>query len=279
MGLISGITSAVNYIPRAFDIGKRAVKTVPYFIFNEVGADTFVRSSQKAVKTANESWGTALKRWFKTTGKDVESAIAKNKASKGSLLEQAWKSIKTLPKDISSKMAAGKRLAIKQGKNGIVGSTKGLFKAIGKRMPLIGSALIVLGELPNVVTAVKEQGLLQGAAEIFKAGSRLVGGSIAGAMAGSAFGPVGSIVGFIAGDWLVSKIVGKSYTEQKEEAQEKANEAAQNLVQQQQQIQTAPQFTPSVNPYNQYNPYMYGNIGNYSNDFMKQSVDFSKYYV
>ena len=128
--------------------------------------------------------------------------------------------------------------AAKNGKSVIMGNIKGIFKGIGKRMPVIGSLLILLGELPNILKATKEEGIVQGAAETAKAGARLAGGTVLGALGTALGGPIGGIVGFIVGDWLTSKVVGKSYSERKFEDQEE--QAA---------------LTQQSETYNVYNPY------------------------
>ena len=101
----------------------------------------------------------------------------------------------------------------------ILGGAKGLFKGLGKNMPLIGALMMIGFEIPNIVKASKEQGIGQGVKEIAKAGSRLCGGGI-GAAIGSAICPgIGTMIGWIAGEWLTGKVVVKSYSEKVAEAE------------------------------------------------------------
>ena len=89
-------------------------------------------------------------------------------------------------------------------------------------MPLIGTLLIGITELPNIFSAFKDEGLIGGIKETAKAGLRL-GAGMAGAAIGQALIPipvVGSLVGYAVGDWLMSKFTGKSHSEKKAEAEE-----------------------------------------------------------
>lgn len=96
--------------------------------------------------------------------------------------------------------------------------------SLGKRMPLIGTAMLLGFETPNLYRAYKDGGIAEGAKETGKVGVKLAGWA-AGAIAGQALIPipfVGAIVGTIASDLLMSKLMGRSFTEKQEEAKEKA---------------------------------------------------------
>lgn len=111
----------------------------------------------------------------------------------------------------------------------------GTIKGLGKRAPLIGTALMVAFELPNIFKATKDGGLIAGAAEAGKSGVRIAAGVACGAIGAALLGPVGSIAGFLIGDMLGKLVVGKSYSEKKA-----AEEAEKNLpnAQQTQNMQT-----------------------------------------
>ena len=89
-------------------------------------------------------------------------------------------------------------------------------------MPLLFSLMVVLPEIPNLLSAFKDKGIAGGTIEIGKTALRLGAGMTAAAI-GQALIPipiVGGIVGYMAGDWLMSKFTGKSHSEKKAEAEE-----------------------------------------------------------
>lgn len=250
MGIVS---LGLKYAPKAYNYAKRAVKVSPDIIFGK-GAETFVHNASQAGKAAikaNGSWGTAFKEAIKGGGKAVESSVAAAKAVKGGFLKQAWTSLKGLPSVLATSTKAGARAARIAGKSPILGSMKGFFKGIGKKMPLLGNLMLVAFELPNIFKATKEQGIMQGGAEVVKAGARLGGASIGAAVGTAVAGPIGGLAGWIAGEWLTSKVVGKSYTEQKEEAEQKQAEIEQQAISLLQQN--------GINPYGQYDSAMVQN--------------------
>jgi len=277
MSIVSFIPKLVNYGTKAVKYSGRAIKASPDIIFGK-GAETFVNAAGKVTKSAGESWATALWRAVKTGGKAVETSIAATKAAKGGFIKQGIASLKSTPSVIKSSITQGAAVAKAAGKSGIWGGVKGFFSGIGKKMPLLGNLLLIAMEMPNILSATKEQGIGQGVVEVGKAGARLAGGALGGAIAGSAFGPIGSLVGWFAGEYLTSKIVGKSYTEKKVEEQEKAAEAME--IAKQQGIVQQPTFTGTdgmTNPMNSYsynyNPMDYSNP--YADDLMMQKLPFN----
>ncbi len=263
MGLVSGIGKVfTSYIPKTVNYGYRAVKVSPDIIFGK-GADTFVKAAGKVTKGAGESWLTAMGRAVKEGGKAVESSVAATKAVKGGFFKQAFGSLRNTPKVIRQSIKDG--AAASKGLGKIWGGTKGLFKGIGKKMPLIGNLMLIAFELPNIIKATKEQGIGQGIAEVAKAGSRL-GGAALGAAIGSAFGPIGSLVGWVAGEWLTGKIVGKSYSEKVAEAEQKQAEA----IAMQQEIMNQMGVQPTAQPPftgNTQMPNLMSNFNDYSNPY------------
>ena len=190
----------------------------------------FQEVATKTLKQSKKAQG------FTNIHKQIGDAFVKaNDATKNTPF---WKSVAesatSLPKDISSSWKSA---------TGIWSKTKGVFKQLGKRMPLIGSILTVAFELPNICSAFKDNGLIGGLLETGKSTARL-GGFMGGMAIGQALIPipiVGGIVGGMIGDWLVSKVVGKSYSEQKAEAEEQ-----QQAMLQQQQQQMMPQQMPQL---------------------------------
>lgn len=181
----------------------------------------FQEIATKTLKQSKKAQG------FTNIHKQIGDAFVKaNDATKNTPF---WKSVTesatSLPKDISSSWKSA---------TGIWSKTKGVFKQLGKRMPLIGSVLTVAFELPNICSAFKDNGLIGGLLETGKSTARL-GGFMGGMAIGQALIPipiVGGIVGGMIGDWLVSKVVGKSHSEKKAEAEEQQ----QAMLQQQQQM-------------------------------------------
>lgn len=127
-------------------------------------------------------------------------------------------------------------------KTGIWGGAKGVFGGIGKRMPLVGTALALAMEIPNLYNAFfnKEGGVVTGSVETGKAALKLgafAGGAAAGAAVGTFIFPgvgtvVGGLIGFlgsalggIATSVVADKVLGKSFTEKAEEKMEKTQES------------------------------------------------------
>ncbi len=284
---IPSLNTAKTYAQKAYaaipSLGavKSGLKTIPSIIFED-GADIFVRGAKDNFKAGikkNQSIKKALLDGIKKSGKNLAKEVAEKDKS-GNFFKRFWKSIKSTPTDIATATKNGAKVAKEAGKSGIIGGAKGLGKGIWSKMPLVGNLLLIGFELPNIITATKEQGIGQGVAEVAKTTSRLVGGSIGAAIGGMAFGPIGGFIGYGVGEWLTSKIVGKSYSEKIAEAQEKQAEALSMLQQQPQtEIATAPQA-----PQYQYNPYGVGSMNDfltnsmsnpYSNDLMMQNMNFN----
>jgi hypothetical protein len=288
MGIVSGISKVVTYIPKAVKYGYRGVKASPYIIFGK-GADAFVKAAGSVSKAADESWLTAAKKAIKAGGKAVEAT-----KGKGNIFVEGWKALKSMPRTIALYAKKGGVEAGLKGSNKILGNIKGAFKGLGKKMPLIGNLMLVGFELPNIFKAVKEQGIGQGIAEVGKAGARLTGASLGAAIGSAVLPGLGSLIGWVAGEWLVSKVVGKSYSEKVAEKEEKAKEDMERLAelqqaQQQSQVQqtapqtsnismqggmTYPQNNSVTNPFNSFNLNQYSNP--YANDIMMQQINFDQ---
>lgn len=281
------------YAPKIYDYTARLVQASPYIIFEDA-AHAGVKAAKAVTKTEGVTWRQTLKNIIKEGGKGIEGSIAKSKKANGNFFKAVWKSIKEFPSIIGASRKAGVEAVNIAGKNAFSaklaqfwGGTKGVFKGIGKKMPLIGSLLLVAFELPNIFKATAEKGLGQGITEVLKSGTRLTAASIAAAVGTAVAGPIGSLAGFIIGDWLASKVVGKSYTQKVEEENNKDIEAVERIQQmqedgrldkiaQQKQQPQAPQQTPTATYPNGYNPFGYGynSPNSYDNDFMMKNVKF-----
>lgn len=176
----------------------RVAKAAPDFIFG-TGSET----ARAAMKSTKGSIFSKIKAGTKAVVKESEAA-AKN----GGFFKRLGKNIVNLPKDLNAARKAGVSAAKAAGKSGFMGGLKGLGKGFVSKMPLINSLLMIGLELPNVVSATKEEGIGAGLKEAGKATLRLAGGAI-----GSVFG---GMLGFIGGEWVVSKLTGDTYSEKKE---------------------------------------------------------------
>lgn len=221
-------------------IGLRLLRNYKQLVFNPHYSENITKSMRVAMRK-NEKAGISKYSNFMKMTKDgikyAEKKTANTSIRQGiknglGLFKKAW---------VSNK--------------GFLGKSKGLLKALGKNVPLLFSALLVIPIISNTVSAVKDKGLIAGVGELLKGTGQLGTGltaSAVGAAVGSAFLPpigsfVGGVVGWMAGDWLFSRIFGKSYNEKKmEEAQLLAQQQA--AVQEQVgQILSSPQFAGLYN--------------------------------
>lgn len=195
MGLVSTIT--------------RVAKLAPEFLLG-TGAEAVGQGMRAAGK------GSSIWTKVKAGGKALEKDIAK-KSIKGGFLKRTINSLLTTPKAVLTSGKAGIRAAKITGKNTVKGALTGGFKAIAKRMPMIGAVLTLALETPNIIKAFKEGGAGAGLKEIGGAGVEL-GAMAAGAAIGSAICPgVGTIVGSIVGSIAGMFIRGNTYSDKKAE--------------------------------------------------------------
>jgi len=234
MTLISPVT-----LSRIWNYAKRGVRMAPDFALG-TGGEAFTNSLRTAVRGTKDATGkyvggtgyknfwTKLKNAFKASETHNNQLIA----SEGGFFKAMKKNLLDIPSGIKNGWTTGKAAAATAGKSGLWGGIKGAAKSLGSKMPLIGSLLFLAFETPNIVKATKDGGIVDGAAEFVKAGSRAVG-SMAGFCIGQALCPipiVGGIIGGLIGEFVTSKIVGKSYSEKKVEQEEKAqNQISQNM--------------------------------------------------
>lgn len=265
---------SVSLLSNVFNYGKRIIKATPEMVFG----------------TAAEYVGQTIR---KTPGgfkaKAEAGLTAMEYAGRGNFFKTFWQNCKTFFPEMKSAITTGTEAAKAAGKSSFMGGAKGLLKGLGKKMPFIFAVTTLLTEAPNIFTAVKEQGLIQGVKEVIKSGSKLVGAGL-GAAIGSAICPgIGSFVGWIAGEWLAGKLVGKSYSDKKAEAEQ----AQQQMIEEQQQQQEQNPYAQYAAPYTQTTPQPQGanpsfngssnpfampmqgmtQTTNYSDDIMLQSMN------
>lgn len=206
----------MSYVPKLFGYGYRALKLAPEFL---------IGTGSEAVGQGIRSAGKGASLWTKVKagGRALEADIAK-KALKGGFFKRTFKELLSTPKAVLTSGKAGARLASMTGKSAAAGALKGGFKAIGKRMPVIGAVLTVALEAPNIVKAFKEGGFSAGMKEVGGAGVEL-GCMAGGAAIGSAICPgIGTAIGGIVGGIVGMFVRGKTYSDKKaeEEAQTQA---------------------------------------------------------
>ena len=206
---------------------QRAGRLYPDFVLG-TGNEAFTNAMRSAVKNraaANQNYFEAV---WSGTKKGVQAAEKHNNMmikKHGGFWKSNWEALKSFPAKVKQGWRVGGKLADRAGKTGFNkfwSQFKGSLSGMGKRMPLIGTLLIVATELPNIISAFKDKGLAGGVTETGKAGLRL-GAGMAGAAIGQALIPipiVGGLVGYMAGDWLMSKFTGKSHSEKKAEAEQ-----------------------------------------------------------
>lgn len=206
MGIASIAKTGLNYAGRLLFDDKFSSKVT-----------SRLRASQRVAKN---NYGNRFHEYHKQIGgafQKADSFTAKN----GTVWQGLKSSVKSLGTDTKALWKSDAKFFKKIG---------GTFKQLTKRIPLIGTALMVAFEIPNIVKAAKDGGLVAGAAEAGKSGLRLAAGIALGAIGTAILGPIGSFAGFIVGDYLGKLIVGKSYSEKQADREEdlaKQQEAAQ----------------------------------------------------
>lgn len=258
-----GWNNAWNYVRRAARVYPDVVFGTGGDVISSTLKDSFYGAKNAAGKRAGgkhfSGFWEQLKTAFKA-GEKHNDALVKQE---GGFWKAQWKAIKTTPQVIGDCWKEGGKAAEIAGKSKVWGNAKGLFKGLGKRLPIIGSAIMVLTELPNIVKATANEGIVSGAAETIKAGLRLGGGMLVGTIGAALGGPIGALVGYAIGDWLTSKVVGKSYSERKAEEKAVQEEQKHKMV-------DSPVDIPGYQQ--QYNP----NNASYSSNTVKNIFDPSK---
>ena len=206
--------------------------------------DRFATKITSSLKNSGNYYKRSGKGRFFQFDKQIGRAFQKaDKYTSNKKIFQSLKdSLKSYRTDVSALWKSDKKFLSKIG---------GTLKGLGKRAPLIGTALMVAFELPNIFKATKEGGLINGAAETGKSAVRIAAGVACGAIGTAILGPLGSIPGFIIGDLLGKLVVGKSYSEKKAAQEQKIAEmTGMNGIpgQQTTPYQTIPQMQMTMSP-------------------------------
>lgn len=266
---ISGITGALKTV---YNYGKQVLKATPELTFG-TSAEA-VGSAMRGTYTSSKSITEAARAGWKEINKAANS---------GNFFKKMWVNIKNLIPDLKTAISDGAKLAETTGGNKILGAIKGLGKGIGKKLPFLFAAFMLVGEIPNIVKATKEKGIWQGIKETIKPIVRLVGAGI-GSAVGTAILPFGgSLVGWVAGEWLAGKLVGKSYTEKKAKEEKQREQIIAEMQQQgvlPQQQTAIPQQTgyPQISTFpaqNAYSPVSFNGLTNPFNNYSMQSNPYS----
>ena len=168
-----------------------------------------VTSSLKAIRKSGKVKG--LHRQVGTAFQQADKFVVKSTKGPYSCLGAVKNSLRSYCSETGALWKSSK---------GIFSKLGGTFKGLLKRAPLIGTALTVAFEIPNIYRATKDGGLVNGVIEAGKSGVRLAAGIGLGAVGAAFLGPVGAIAGFMIGDWVGKLVVGKSHTEKLAEQEE-----------------------------------------------------------
>ncbi len=231
-----GISSIAS---KGWQYFKRAGKLYPDFVLG-TGNEKFTQAMRGTIRSRKANGQSYMESVWSGIKNGTHASEKHNKymtQKHGGFWKGTWASLKSFPAKVAQGWRVGGQLADRAGKKGFakfLSQFKGSMSGIGKRMPLIGTLMIAVTELPNIFSAFNDKGIVGGITETGKSGLRL-GAGMAGAAIGQAIIPipiVGGIIGYMAGDWLMSKFTGKSHSEKKAEAEE-ALKQQQAMLQQQ----------------------------------------------
>jgi len=196
-------------------IAKTGLNYAGRLIFNDKFATTVTKSLKisRSLNRYNGSIGKQIKEAFKYADITTEKSVFKG-------LKDSLKSYK------------GEVSTLWKSNKGIFSKCGGTLKGLWTRAPLIGTALTLAFEIPNIYHAIKDGGLLYGALETGKSAIRLASGIAVGAIGSAFLGPVGMFAGYFLGDWLAKKVVGKSHSEKLAEAEAEQQQLAEATAQQ-----------------------------------------------
>ncbi len=225
---------------KAFNYVKRGVQIAPDFVLGTANEKFTNALSNSFYGTKNAAGTREGGKYFKNFWTQLKEATletekynAKQRKLHGGFFKNMWHQTKTFPRKLKTGWIVGAKNAAKAGKTKWWGGLKGSLGAVGKRLPLLGGILAIAVELPNILSATKDKGIIGGVTETAKTTARVTSGMVGGAIGAALLSPIpvvgpilGSIVGYMAGDGLASLVTGKSHTEKKmlaEEAQQPAN--------------------------------------------------------
>ena len=212
-----GLAALGKSVGALYKLGKRAFRVLPDLVVGEGACSS--ESIAKVMRNTNGSIFTKLE----AGARSVEQSVLSQK--KG-FFTRAWNSILSFPRNLKRSTIVGYGKAAKANKNKIWGGTKGAFKFLGNKAPLMIAGYMLWTQITNAYDATKDKGLIAGLWELVKSPFHL-GGGAAGAAIGTLCIPipfVGTMIGWLAGEAAVSGVIGKSYTEKKCEAEAKEME-------------------------------------------------------
>ncbi len=210
------------------------MKLYPDFVFG-TGYDAFADKFNAAWDVGRKN-NLSFRKNFGKAFKDGTNAVIDHNAqllteNNGSFWKATKKSITSIWPELKDGWKTAGNAAKAANKSKLWARLGSIGKVFGKRMPLIGAAITLAVELPNIIRATYNDGLLTGAGETAKTGVRLGISTLCGALAQTLI-PVpalGGILGFAVGDMIGRFVVGKSYTDKKaEEKQAAANNTGTN---------------------------------------------------
>lgn len=238
---------------------KRFGKMIPYYlgdgaVVQQEALENIVKGTKDATGkrvggAGYRNLGSSIRKSYLETERAYKAVVAEN----GSFLKYVKNTLKNFPSELSGSWKTSSEAAKIAGKSATWAGIKGVGSTLLKRMPLIGSFLLLASEIPNIGRATVDGGLVSGATEAVKAGARITGFTAGGAI-GQALIPipiVGFIIGGMLGEKVASLLTGKSYTEQKEEIKQEAKQEAAQEIQQQLEGNAEAQAldTGSTNPF------------------------------
>ena len=237
MGIGTIASTGWNYAKRAGNLYSDFVLGTGNEKFTQAMRETITNRKVNGQSYMESVWE-GIKKGTKKAEEHNKNMIQKH----GNFWKSTWHSIKTTPNVVKAGWRYGSIQGAKAGKTGLGkfwSQFKGAMKGVGKRMPLIGTLMIAATEIPNIISAFKDKGIIGGITETGKSGLRLGAGMTCAAIGSALLAPIpvvgpilGGIVGYTAGDWLMSKITGKSHSEKKLEAEEAQLAQQQALMQQ-----------------------------------------------
>lgn len=270
--------------PKMWNYVKRGAQIAPDFVLgtgNEKFSNALTESFYGAKNAAGKREGGKHFKNFWSQLKDATLKVEKyNKEQRrlhGGFFKNMWHQTRSIPGRMKAGWVQGSKVAAKAGNVKWWGGLKGSVGALGKRLPLLGGLLAIAVELPNIISATKDNGIFGGAAETAKTATRVTSGMVGGAIGAALLTPIpvvgpiiGSLFGYFAGDALASLVTGKSHSEKKMAAQQNA-----------QQQQDRHFDTGSTNPFAQttmtpeqlmmLQQQLYGK-NSYSDDFMAKTT-------
>lgn len=197
------------------------LKMYPEFVLG-TGYDAFSNSFKASWQVGKNNNLPFKKRFGRAFKAGTDAAVRHNDRllaqNEGSFWKATKNSITSIWPDLKTNWTSAGEAAKAAGKSVGWAKFKSIGKVLGKRMPLIGAVMTLAFELPNIIKATANEGVLAGAGETAKTGVRLGISTLCGALT-QALIPIpflGGMVGFVAGDLLGRFIVGKSYSEKKE---------------------------------------------------------------